>query len=318
MTSEELKQSLEEILNDAVTLQVYFVLKAQGGSAIKLADIDNGKTLRDLSTLYINKIREDIILNEQLSLIELSAADERANAIYHYDLDEVPSELEPIYNFNLQNTYQTFSFQHDNLRDINGFIIFLGTRDRHFILFKKHYPICLIKRDSFLMFKKDERFVEMEEDLIRLSSEFQFIKLGDDMFIKELSVLEKFFGFHEIIKREALLVLDQIEVKNLLDDMDVLREAVEDITYARKLTKVRNTSPVLTMNIPVEQIISFSRTAPGLTGRFKYNDDFTKIRLDTKKSKEAFVKMLNDDILKSDLTQLYYDSLAKDRLSGTN
>ncbi|MBZ4647677.1 MAG: hypothetical protein JG777_3166 [Clostridia bacterium] len=317
MTNEELKQSLERILNDAVTLQVYFILKSQNNITIKLADIDNGRTLRDLRSLYVNKIEEDIIRNEQLSILELSATDERVNAIYHYDLNEVPDELEPFYNFSLQNTYQTFSFEHDDLKDINGFIIFLGTRDNNVILFKKHYPICLIKRDSFLMFKRDERFVEMDEDLIRLSSEFQFIKLGNDLFIKDLSVLEKFFGFHEIIKREALLAIDQIENINLLEDMDVLREAIDDVTFARKLTKVRNASPVLTMNIPNEQIINFTKTTPGLAGKFKYSDNDTKIRLDTKKSKEAFVKLLNDDFLKSELTQLYYDSLDKDKLPTT-
>lgn len=107
--------------------------------------------------------------------------------------------------------------------------------------------------------------------------------LFEHALIKDLSVLEKFFGFHEIIKREALLAIDQIENINLLEDMDVLREAIDDVTFARKLTKVRNASPVLTMNIPNEQIINFTKTTPGLAGKFKYSDNDTKIRLDTKK-----------------------------------
>jgi hypothetical protein len=317
MTSDELKRKLEGILNDAVTLQVYIVLKTQNSVSIKLADIDNGKTLRDLRALFINKINEELIHNEQLSILELSTTDERTNAIYHYDLDDVPEELEPIRSFNLQNNYITFSFQDDNLKDISGFILLLGTRNNNIILYKKHYPICLIKRDSFLMFKKDERFVEMEEDLIRLSSNFEFIKIGQDLFIKQLSVLEKFFGFHEIIKKEAILALDQIEAKGIIEDIGVLRETIDDVTFARKLTKVRKNSPVLTMDIPIEQIINFTKTTPALAGRFKYSDDNRKIRLDTKKSKEAFVKLLNDDFLKSELTQLYYDSLAKDKLPVT-
>ena len=313
MTKEELKEELEAILSGAVTLQVYFVLKSQDTFTVKLADIDNGSTLQNLKALYIRKVQEDIAGNDQLSILNLSATDERLNALYYYDLNEVPDELNPICSFSLQNAYTNFSFQNDNLSNISGFIILLGSMEKHIILFKKHYPICLIKRDSFLMFKKDERFIEMDEDLIRLSSDFQFIKLGDDLFIKDLSVLEKFFGFHEIIKKEAMLALEQIEAKSLLEDMDALKEAADDVSFARKLTKVRNNSPVLTMDIPINQIIQFTRITPGLAGRFKYTDN-DKIRLDTKKSREAFVKLLNDDFLKSELTQLYYDSLAKDKL----
>ena len=128
------------------------------------------------------------------------------------------------------------------------------------------------------------------------------------------TVLEKFFGFREIIKKEAILALNEIDAKGIIEDMEVLRETVNDLAFARKLTKVRNSSPVLTMDISVEQIIYFTKTTPALAGRFKYSDDDKKIRLDTKKSKEAFVKLLNDDFLKSELTDLYYDSLAKDKL----
>jgi hypothetical protein len=83
MTNEELKHILEGILNDAVTLQVYFILKSQNSLTIKLADIDNGETLQGLRTLYVDKIEEDIIRNEQLNNIRVIGIDERANAIYH-------------------------------------------------------------------------------------------------------------------------------------------------------------------------------------------------------------------------------------------
>lgn len=314
MTSEELRHSVEQIFNDAITLQLYLIIKTEDDVEIKLADIDNGDTLNDLKRLFVNKVSEEVVHNENLNILELSATDERSNAIYHYDLEEVPKELEPIYGFSLQNTYQHFSFQNDELSDIKGFLILLGTRDNHIILYKRQYPIYLIKRDAFLMFKRNERFVEINEDLLRLSSGFEFLKLGDDLFIEKLSVLEKFFGFHEIIKREAILALHQIESKNLLEDIDVLKQAVDDVTFARKLTKVRNNSPVLTLDIPIDKIIEFTKITPGLIGQFKYSDDGKKIRLDTKKSKEAFVKMLNDDFLKSELTQVYYASLAKDEI----
>lgn len=314
MTSDEIKQRTNGILNNPVSIQVYFVLKTHQGISVKLADIDNGKTSNDLKNMYIQTLTESILHNEQFNVIELSHTDERTNAIYHYDLEEIPDDLNPLCNFSVSNTYEIFSFAQDDLKNITGLIIFLGSRNNHLILYKKHYTIGLIRRNSFMMFKSEERFVEMEEDLVRLSSDFQFMKIDNELFIMDLKTLEKFFGFHEIITKEALLAIDVIEGINILEDADVLREATDNVSFARKLTKVRNSSPILTLNIPNEKIINYTRITPGFIGKFKYSEDGEKIRLDTKKSKEAFVKLLNDDILKSELTQLYYDSLAKDQV----
>ena len=44
----------------------------------------------------------------------------------------------------------------------------------------------------------------------------------------------------------------------------------------------------------------------------RYNENQTQFLLDTKVSKDLLIKILNDDLLTSELTKLYYDSLAKD------
>ena len=53
-----------------------------------------------------------------------------------------------------------------------------------------------------------------------------------------------------------------------------------------------------------------------LKNRLKFNAKETKIVLGTKISKEMFLKLLDDDFLKSDLTKLLYDSELKDTLAG--
>lgn len=50
----------------------------------------------------------------------------------------------------------------------------------------------------------------------------------------------------------------------------------------------------------------------------KYNDDNTKIILKTKRSKNLFVKMLDDVFLSSELTKQYYESKAKDAVNLEN
>ncbi|GAB7087807.1 hypothetical protein JCM15579A_19110 [Marinifilum fragile] len=44
----------------------------------------------------------------------------------------------------------------------------------------------------------------------------------------------------------------------------------------------------------------------------RLNADGSKFNLDTKVSKDLFIKLLNNNFLTSQLTKLYYESLAKD------
>ena len=100
----------------------------------------------------------------------------------------------------------------------------------------------------------------------------------------------------------------------MLEDIQVLKDAAEDISFARKLSKVKNSSPIFSLNIPKNEIVEFTKNTSVLVGKFKYSPDGSSIRLDTKKSKEAFIKLLNDAFLRSELTKLYYDARAKDNL----
>lgn len=71
----------------------------------------------------------------------------------------------------------------------------------------------------------------------------------------------------------------------------------------------------LTNLFPKEAIVEFTKNTPELAGKFKYSEDGTQIRLDTKKSKIAFLKLMNDAFLHSELTQQWYDASAKDNIT---
>ena len=90
---------------------------------------------------------------------------------------------------------------------------------------------------------------------------------------------------------------------------------IQNFSYARRLSKVVNSSPIFQLSIPKEIIIKFTKETPALKGKFKYSDDGETICLDTKKSKEDFIKLLNDAFLRSELTHQYYEAKAKDNIN---
>jgi len=309
----ELKSSLEYFFTNDVGIIVYFVIKKGDDITVKMADIDNDVALPDLKKYFLDEIRLTILNNEELNIMRISQADERKNVIYNYDLDEVPGDLNLISKI-LQNQVQpTYNFKSDKFEDIKSYIILIGDSEHRLVLYKQHYGVFVIKRDSFLFHKENERFVRFNDDILRLDNSFQFFSINETLFIKDLDKLEKFFGFHDVIKKEALISIDELEKSLLLEDVAVLRESVDNVTFARKLTKLSINSPVLG-KIPNDVIIHFTKTHPALVGKLKYNEDETKIRLDTKVSQELFVQLLGDSFLRSDLTNMYYASKAKDRI----
>lgn len=138
------------------------------------------------------------------------------------------------------------------------------------------------------------------------------MRINETVLVLNLQALEHNFGFHDVIKREAALGIDAIVSAELLTNPDVLRELVDDVKYARRFTKVAKASPVLKAGVSGESIVQFCKTFPNLVGRIKFNEENNKVILDTKVSKDLFIKVLMDDFLTSELTKFHYASVAKD------
>ncbi|MDL0431300.1 DUF4868 domain-containing protein [Marinobacter sp. TBZ242] len=120
--------------------------------------------------------------------------------------------------------------------------------------------------------------------------------------------------FHEAVKNVATQGLENIIETGLVENHEVFKDRIDEISFARKLVKAASKSPVLGQ-IPNEQVISFTNNHPALKGKFKYSYDGSQINLGTKKSQDLFLKLINDDFLQSELTKLYYESVAKDSIA---
>ena len=190
--------------------------------------------------------------------------------------------------------------------------------DDGILLFKKHYAVSLIRRDSFLLgaIKAKERFEKVSgEDILRINGDFHMIRLDKTLYITNLQVLERNMGFMELIRKSAEESLQMIESLNILEDTDSLRDSLEDATLCRKMSKILKGSFVLSLKIPQEDIIHFSKTNRAVQGRFKYAAS-GKILLDTKQAKILFLKLMNDEFLLSELTKQYYEASAKDSIES--
>lgn len=318
---EKLRKDISEIVdNDASSVQLYFVLKNSTTKEfdVKKASLETQNTEPEVSKLFIEAIRSDVIDNDDLEERNLTEYDGIKGPLYRYDYDEFPEEMSIIKDFNIVDAveYDTFDFENDDLKQLFGFFIYIGTMDEGVTLFKKHYPILLLRRDTFLLaFKANKRIEKMpSEELLKINGEYQIIKYSDEILVKDVNVMEKNLGFTDLIRKDAIDAVEQIDKIGLVDDVEVLKDSLDDITFVRKLARAMKTSPVFKKEVSREKIIEFTKNTEKLKDTFNYGEDGKTIRLATKKSKSDFIKLLNDDFLKSELTDEYYDARSKDQM----
>ena len=314
MNREQLINGLNEILNqvDQLSTVVYAVMKDT--HQIKKLDIDN-EEIGFIQLMYLQSIRDKIVNIEAQNIIKVSEADERANTVFEYDLD-LPEGLS-FYSINPNDRTPQFSFQNDDLGNIDSLIIKIGTELNHIRIFKKLTPVEVFGRGGFLLWKSNNRLEKFDDKVLRLTPNFHALFLNDTYVFLELKLLESSHGFHDIIVREAKNSLQLLENTGVLDSIQGLVDLLGKTSFARKIVKIRN-SPVILKNIPNAQIIAFAQSHPSLMNKLRYSDDGTQIVLHTKIAKELFVKMLDDAYLTSELTEQYYESIAKDVIEEQN
>lgn len=312
MNVQELKNKLQ-FFNDNINevgVTAYAVLKNEDNH-LKL-DIE-AKALGELKKLFLDSIAETIIKNDELSVINLSSSDDRINAIYKYDI-EIPDKLACIDNVISEDNLPLMNISDTSLLDIDALLIEIGNNESQMVLYKTMASINIYGRTNFFLKKNATRLTKINDEFLRVSSNFQLMKIDNELFVIDLKSLERNFGFHEVIKKEASTGVTAIEEISLVENVDVLYELIDDIKYARKFTKVAKSSPVLKSKIPNQKIIDFCKSFPKLIGKIRFNQDEDKVLLDTKVSKDLFIKVLMDDFLTSELTKFHYESIAKDSL----
>jgi hypothetical protein len=314
MNKQELNNNLNFLFQPNANIQVivYAILNNQENP--RKLDIDENDLL-GIKNMFLDSITNLVINENEHVVLPLSTADERGKCFYEYDL-ELPNELVNLNDVIGNDNIELFNFNDEAITHINSLLIVLGNGEHQVSLYKKLSPVEIIGRGSFFLIKSAERFEKFNNNLLRISPGFQGMSVNRTVIILNLKTIEKSFGFVEVIKREAILSIEAIRDMSILQNIESLEGLIDNITFARKLIKIARYSPVIQNNIPNAQIIHFSNTHPALRGKIRYNEDETLIKLDTKVSKNLFVKLLNDDFLTSELTQLYYDSLAKDDIKN--
>lgn len=308
MNRNQLVEGINNVLNQGNQLSTVVFAVMKENFEIKKLNIENTE-ISTIQDMFVKSLENKILEQEEQVVLKLSEADNRTNTVFHYDL-VLPVGLE-FYNVTLNDTIENFSFRNDDLINIDSLIIKIGTEQQHIKIYKKLYPVEVLGRGGYLFKKARTQLERFTEKILNLTPSFNAIFVSNNFIFMDLKLLEASYGFHDVIIREAHLTIQSIETLNILDSVEGIIDLLEKTSFARKVVKVKN-SPVIIKGIPNAQIITFTQRHPALANKMRYSEDGTKIILHTKRSRELFIKMLDDAYLTSELTEQYYESIAKD------
>lgn len=322
-SKEELYQEIHNLLQEKNGVSMYGVLKTQEGETVKKINIaDEQKCVNNTTQGLLDGFSEVIErkmsdYQEDEKILKLSSADERSNGLYYYDLENFPEEMKKMLEVsNSPEEIEMFNFREDSLDRIRAFIVVIGNVEDQIILYKQQYPVSLLKRDRYMLtpILHENRLKKVEQDILRIDFNYQFFLWKGTVYISDIEKMEKICSFHEIIRNEAKTSIEVIEQMNIIDDVESLTDELENVSFARKLTKIYKDSKVIG-KIDNRRIIEFTQSHSYFKSNpLKLNAEQDKFILDTKRSKNTFVKLLNDDLLTSELTRSDYEVLAKNNV----
>ena len=299
--------------SDNSVLRLYPVFEDENGAIeIRLADITH-EAAEDLKEMLLGYLEGKFVNNADLTYNSLTQADERKNTAYEYDLPEKPFVLQMLADILNNSNKPAFSFNDDDISGITGFIILIGDDATRMTLYKTHHRLSTMKANkSYGIFRSVDRFVKVNEDILRLSKHVDFVQINDTLVVCNIAALEKTFGYETVIRNHAQLNIEFINELGLLEDVAPLIEMALDLKQAKKILRIKTDSPVT--RLPMATVVNFVKNHKPIMKKFRLSDDGSQLKLDTLVSKKLFLALMNDDLLTSELTQLYYAGVAKDKM----
>lgn len=252
-------------------------------------------------------------------IVDFSTADERKKRYYKYDLAEVPEGLRMLPSVIGNADIGNYDMNAHQLIELDHLIIVMSDGGEHkFSLYKQLSAVEKITRTEkslLAMVNLDNpRIVEETKPLLRIGPSFQSIWVDGTYIVLSDKFLESNFKMLDILKNEAKKHVGKIKDSGLLLNTKKLEKYVNTTAFSRKLVKVLKDSLIIKNSIPRADVIAFIENDEELNLNLPRTEkDGEKYINITKKDEAlAFLDLLNDEFVYSELTKQKYKAPDKD------
>ena len=262
-------------------------------------------TMRYLSVYLPNDEWEDF------ECLKMTEYDYTKKAVYYFDNTQWNEIIDDLHFMEDDYRLNTDTFNIEDIKKIEWIIITIWTATTFMNLFIPYLPIYTLSPDKWFIIwaeMNDQFKVKESQKLIRFNMKPSFIYNNSKLLVLDFKKLEKDFNFVSKLEERAESKVNLLKEHNLLTDTSTLDSLASKKVIRNKLLKLKDNSPIFTMN--KDEIIGFVRSNQDKLKNIKISDDW-KFDIKSESSAKIFLKIIDDDYVKSMLTWKAYETEKK-------
>ena len=307
MEENNIKKEINNILTHKKGIEIYVYIKVNANDEEKLEirKLNAQDDFRDALQKRLESKLNEKYCNEDVKYVPIENYDEIKDTYCVIDKSEYDG-LNMICEFDEIEKF----YKYDE-GDIQGFIFRYGTETNYIILYQQFYPVNLLKRGKTIMgcieiIAGQPQFKLIENNIIKITDNIDIIILSQYIISNNFKILENKFGFQKYIENISNNVENEIKNIGMIEETDTINNYLNDYKIKKKLAKIKG-SKVLKM----DKEIILKRISEDDYYKQSIKIENGKIKIESKKDFGIFLKLLNDDILKSNITSTTYDTSSK-------
>ena len=309
MTAKEMREKMQRIFHSEAShgISAFAYIDAENGFILKKFVMTDD--LRDNVSQMLDSVVEQQFLSDET---ELDSADNIAdNRKILYEIVQ-NTEYSP---FPALSGYRTVNEQYseNDQNSLVGFFYRVNVNEESIWLYQQVYQSRLVKRNRsiYAALSRNHTYELLQHEVLKIESRVDFVIIGNSIITSNITLMQSKFGFDKYVRSEASATIELIKGMEFVQGIDILQNLAskDQLTTAKKLMKAKH-SPVLRMEHDI--LITAIRKHHRYKEKFIIESDCIVIK--NQKDAKEFLKMLNDDIVRSDLTNQEYDSSTKTML----
>jgi hypothetical protein len=264
---------------------------------------------KEIKEMYYPKIKKSLVTSDY-DLTEYNPAlmPDR-DIIWNYS-----SNIVPFYNVIVERLADVEDFYNNEVLpydEIWAIWLKFQVQGNTFYLLKRIMPSKVFTVGGSLSFIfKDTVFKKLESDILTIDGTFDVLAFENMLYFENKQNFERALLYQTVKCEVAIAALVEINEIGIFENFDVVKNYLKDDQHSiNKLNKIKSRPyfGTLTFN-HCRQIID----EYGLN--LSYDERTEKFNIQNKKEAKMFVKVLNDDFLKSEMTNIKYAANSKEDL----
>ncbi len=258
-----------------------------------------------------------LLINKNYRIVNYSTSDERKNCYYEYDLDDIPANMRTMAEVIGNAHYANYDFSHNGFEELDHLVMVISDGNGHvFSIYKAFSTVEKLTKSTKSIFgiMGQDVLESFNGKLLRIGPNFQVIYVSDKYILLDDKFAESTFDLHAVLNNQATRCMNRLKDKNLVLDYKKLYKYKENLSFSRKLVKVLSTSKILNGDIPKEDVFDFINNDEKLRNILiiKEKEGEKYIEISNKSNAKAFLELLNDEFVYSQLTKQKYQAPDKD------